>query len=104
MCARMVLAPTRSQPVNHLKNQTFLPPNPAWHGSWFALAVNAVARAYGMTAGREKRERVMEASGRAADVFFVLMGAILMFAMHAGFAFLEVGTIRSTSRRRDVDL
>jgi ammonium transporter, Amt family len=28
------------------------------------------------------------------DVFFVLMGAILVFAMHGGFAFLEVGTVR----------
>jgi len=30
----------------------------------------------------------------ATDVFFLLMGAILIFAMHAGFAFLEVGTVR----------
>jgi len=29
-----------------------------------------------------------------ADVFFVLIGAILVFAMHGGFAFLEVGTVR----------
>ncbi|HEY4343940.1 MAG TPA: ammonium transporter [Parvibaculum sp.] len=29
-----------------------------------------------------------------ADVFFILMGAILVFAMHSGFAFLEVGTVR----------
>ncbi len=29
-----------------------------------------------------------------ADVFFVLLGAILVFAMHGGFAFLEVGTVR----------
>ncbi len=29
-----------------------------------------------------------------ADLFFILMGAILVFAMHAGFAFLEVGTVR----------
>ncbi|MCC3303722.1 ammonium transporter [Sneathiella sp. HT1-7] len=28
------------------------------------------------------------------DVLFVLIGAILVFAMHAGFAFLEVGTVR----------
>lgn len=28
------------------------------------------------------------------DVLFVLLGAILVFAMHAGFAFLEVGTVR----------
>ncbi len=31
---------------------------------------------------------------QGADVFFVLMGAILVFFMHAGFAFLEVGTVR----------
>lgn len=29
-----------------------------------------------------------------ADVFFVLVGAILVFAMHSGFAFLEVGTVQ----------
>ena len=29
-----------------------------------------------------------------ADVFFLLMGAILVFAMHGGFAFLEAGTVR----------
>ena len=31
---------------------------------------------------------------QGSDVFFVLMGAILVFAMHGGFAFLEVGTVR----------
>jgi Amt family ammonium transporter len=36
----------------------------------------------------------MEASVTGADVFFVLIGAILVFAMHGGFAFLEVGTVR----------
>jgi len=29
-----------------------------------------------------------------SDVFFVLMGAIMVLAMHGGFAFLEVGTVR----------
>ncbi|MEH6524743.1 MAG: ammonium transporter [Sneathiella sp.] len=29
-----------------------------------------------------------------SDVLFVLMGAIMVFAMHAGFAFLEVGTVQ----------
>ena len=33
-----------------------------------------------------------------ADVFFILMGAILVFAMHGGFAFLEVGTVRSKNQ------
>ena len=32
------------------------------------------------------------------DVFFVLMGAIMVFAMHAGFAFLEVGTVRKRAQ------
>jgi Amt family ammonium transporter len=29
-----------------------------------------------------------------ADAFFIMMGAIMVLAMHAGFAFLEVGTVR----------
>ena len=32
------------------------------------------------------------------DVFFVLMGAVMVFAMHAGFAFLEVGTVRKRAQ------
>lgn len=36
----------------------------------------------------------MEGTIVGLDVFFVLMGAILVFAMHGGFAFLEVGTVR----------
>ena len=36
----------------------------------------------------------METSNVGLDVFFVLLGAILVFAMHGGFAFLEVGTVR----------
>lgn len=33
-------------------------------------------------------------NNQGADVFFLLTGAILVFAMHGGFAFLEVGTVR----------
>ncbi len=33
-----------------------------------------------------------------SDVFFVLVGAILVFAMHGGFAFLEVGTVREKNQ------
>ena len=33
-------------------------------------------------------------SNTGMDVFFVLMGASMVLAMHAGFAFLEVGTVR----------
>jgi Amt family ammonium transporter len=32
------------------------------------------------------------------DLFFILMGAILVFAMHGGFAFLELGTVRGKNQ------
>ncbi len=36
----------------------------------------------------------MEALKQGADALFILMGAIMVLAMHAGFAFLELGTVR----------
>lgn len=36
----------------------------------------------------------MEALQSGSDVLFVLLGAIMVLAMHSGFAFLEVGTVR----------
>ena len=33
-----------------------------------------------------------------SDVFFILIGAVMVLAMHAGFAFLEVGTVRKRSQ------
>lgn len=33
-----------------------------------------------------------------ADVFFLLMGAVMVLAMHAGFAFLELGTVRKKNQ------
>jgi Amt family ammonium transporter len=38
-------------------------------------------------------EKLQEAVA-GTDVFFLLMGAILVFSMHGGFAFLEAGTVR----------
>lgn len=40
----------------------------------------------------------MDQIAQGADVFFVLLGAILVFFMHAGFAFLEVGTVRQKNQ------
>lgn len=36
----------------------------------------------------------METLQAGSDVLFILMGAIMVLAMHSGFAFLEVGTVR----------
>ena len=40
----------------------------------------------------------MSQSQLGGDVFFLLIGAILVFAMHGGFAFLEVGTVRKKNQ------
>ncbi len=40
----------------------------------------------------------MEALVSAGDVLFVLLGAIMVLAMHAGFAFLELGTVRKKNQ------
>src|SRR5512132_1491388 len=34
----------------------------------------------------------------SADVLFLMLGAVMVFAMHAGFAFLEVGTVRQKNQ------
>jgi len=34
----------------------------------------------------------------SGDVLFLLLGAVMVFAMHAGFAFLEVGTVRKKNQ------
>jgi Amt family ammonium transporter len=40
----------------------------------------------------------MEQLQSGADVLFILMGAVMVLAMHAGFAFLEVGTVRAKNQ------
>jgi len=40
----------------------------------------------------------MEALKQGADALFILLGGIMVLAMHAGFAFLELGTVRRKSQ------
>ncbi len=40
----------------------------------------------------------MENLRNASDVLFILLGAIMILAMHAGFAFLELGTVRKKNQ------
>src|SRR5690554_6812189 len=55
---------------------------PDWHANCFGLPDFV------------QSENPMEQFQTSADVLFVLLGAIMVLAMHAGFAFLEVGTVR----------
>jgi ammonium transporter, Amt family len=40
----------------------------------------------------------MQALKQGTDVLFILLGAILVLAMHSGFAFLELGTVRKKNQ------
>lgn len=40
----------------------------------------------------------MDAVNSSSDVLFILLGAIMVLAMHGGFAFLEVGTVRKKNQ------
>ena len=40
----------------------------------------------------------MESLKVSTDVLFILLGAIMVLAMHSGFAFLELGTVRSKNQ------
>ena len=40
----------------------------------------------------------MESLKQGTDTLFILLGAIMVLAMHAGFAFLELGTVRKKNQ------
>ncbi|MDD5675853.1 MAG: ammonium transporter [Chitinivibrionales bacterium] len=40
----------------------------------------------------------MQRFTKSADVLFLMLGAVMIFSMHAGFAFLEVGTVRKKNQ------
>jgi len=41
---------------------------------------------------------LMEAYKWSSDTLFILSGAVMVLAMHAGFAFLELGTVRKKNQ------
>ncbi len=43
-------------------------------------------------------ETAVEAIAQGTDALFILLGAIMVLAMHAGFAFLELGTVRKKNQ------
>ncbi|MDN3638312.1 ammonium transporter [Simiduia curdlanivorans] len=46
----------------------------------------------------ESLNSAVETLVSSANTYFILLGAIMVFAMHAGFAFLEVGTVRQKNQ------
>jgi len=65
-------------------------------GAFFALVwcVTGFDCVYAPTQPISLKEVFMEALKQGADTLFILLGAVMVLAMHAGFAFLELGTVR----------
>ncbi|SHO56188.1 ammonium transporter [Vibrio quintilis] len=51
-----------------------------------------------MTENLTQVQGVVQALTQSSDTLFLLLGAIMVFLMHAGFAFLEVGTVRKKNQ------
>ena len=43
-------------------------------------------------------EKDFSSLANSGDVLFMMLGAVMVFAMHGGFAFLEVGTVRKKNQ------
>jgi ammonium transporter, Amt family len=47
---------------------------------------------------QQSRDNTMDHVKQGTDALFILLGAIMVLAMHAGFAFLELGTVRKKNQ------
>src|ERR671931_1584018 len=63
---------------------------------WNGDAVHNVVPAAAITNGGNRMDALSMGTAlrNSTDVLFLMLGAVMVFAMHAGFAFLEVGTVR----------
>jgi Amt family ammonium transporter len=61
--------------------------------------VQQAAKGYFCTKNKQHiRISLMDALKQGADALFILLGGIMVLAMHAGFAFLELGTVRKKNQ------
>src|SRR5690349_8034991 len=67
----------------------------------FLLSIGASAGPSGVDApspSKYQSQSPMDALTRGANALFLLLGAIMVLSMHAGFAFLELGTVRKKNQ------
>jgi Amt family ammonium transporter len=62
---------------------------------WCEIGLTAI---YAPKTITQQQGRAMDALKQVADALFILLGAIMVLAMHAGFAFLELGTVRKKNQ------
>jgi Amt family ammonium transporter len=59
------------------------------------IAINLVER---KSSGGEQMENALTSLVQSLNVFYLLAGAVMILSMHAGFAFLEAGTVRKKNQ------
>jgi Amt family ammonium transporter len=64
----------------------------------YVWCVSAMAPKNAPTYNNLKGSDPMEALKQGSDALFILLGGIMVLAMHAGFAFLELGTVRKKNQ------
>jgi ammonium transporter, Amt family len=68
------------------------------HESCFSLVPKVVSDFFCTKLNQNTKRTVMDALKQGADALFILLGGIMVLAMHAGFAFLELGTVRKKNQ------
>jgi Amt family ammonium transporter len=61
---------------------------------WCAKEISSSFAPNSVKNQKSTSEILMEAPNQGANALFILLGAVMVLAMHAGFAFLELGTVR----------
>jgi Amt family ammonium transporter len=70
-----------------------------WRLKKKVFAYNDICRGTSLASvGRNFTGGVMDTLKVSSDTLFVLLGAVMVLAMHSGFAFLELGTVRKKNQ------
>jgi len=83
-------------PVNTPRTKTPKPKIPLSFGVFFAYkwCISGFFRLHAPIQRINHKRLFMNALQQGANALFILLGAVMVLAMHAGFAFLELGTVR----------
>ncbi len=73
-------------------------PSAPWRTNCFDLVQAAVSKRICTSQAQYFMGNFMDALKQGADALFILLGGIMVLGMHAGFAFLELGTVQKKNQ------
>src|SRR3990167_10117102 len=71
---------------------------PLWRSFCLILVLLLFTTCFRTKTAQTFKEGLMDALKQGSDALFILLGGIMVLAMHAGFAFLELGTVRKKNQ------